>query len=91
MFPVFCVECMGNEFETRKEICLKDYDYSSAGAYFVTVCTKERKNHFWDDVGTTNGRPYDKPCGKPDEGVCVQTNRIFGLARTFLRPHNPQP
>ncbi len=27
----------------RKSIRLKDYDYSSAGAYFVTICTKDRQ------------------------------------------------
>ena len=27
----------------RKSIRLKEYDYSSAGAYFVTICTLERK------------------------------------------------
>ena len=27
----------------RKPIRLKNYDYSSAGAYFITICTKERK------------------------------------------------
>ena len=27
----------------RKPTRLKNYDYSSAGAYFITICTKERK------------------------------------------------
>ena len=27
----------------RKDLRLKHYDYSSAGAYFVTICTKDRK------------------------------------------------
>lgn len=26
----------------RKKNRLKDYDYSSNGAYFVTICTKDR-------------------------------------------------
>ena len=30
----------------RKSIRLKDYDYSSNGAYFITVCTKDKKNLF---------------------------------------------
>ncbi len=50
---------MGNEYETRKEIRLKDYDYSSTGVYFVTVCTKDRENILWEDVGTTIGRPSE--------------------------------
>ena len=28
----------------RKQIRLADYDYSSPGAYFVTICTKDRRN-----------------------------------------------
>ncbi len=27
----------------RKPIRLKDYDYSTPGAYFITICTKDRK------------------------------------------------
>ena len=30
----------------RKSIRLKGYDYTLPGAYFVTVCTKERNNMF---------------------------------------------
>jgi len=30
----------------RKSTRLKDYDYSKSGAYFVTICTKERVNYF---------------------------------------------
>lgn len=48
-----------DELQTRKEIRLKDYDYSSTGVYFVTVCTKDRENILWEDVGTTNGRPSE--------------------------------
>lgn len=57
----------------RKPIRLHDYDYSRSGAYFVTVCTKNKQHLFWDNndkyrpvlsdkngltiVGTANGRP----------------------------------
>ena len=30
----------------RKSIRLKTYDYSQAGIYFITVCTKDRKLFF---------------------------------------------
>ena len=30
----------------RKKIRLKEYDYSSKGIYFITLCTKESKNVF---------------------------------------------
>jgi len=34
------------ELPKRKSIRLKDYDYSHNGAYFITVCTKDRLNLF---------------------------------------------
>ena len=43
----------------RKRNRLKDYDYSACGAYFITICTAERRNYFWDKVGATIGRPQD--------------------------------
>ena len=33
---------MENNF--RKVIRLKDYDYSQSGAYFITICTKDKKS-----------------------------------------------
>lgn len=35
----------------RKPTRLKDYDYSSNGAYFITICTHNRKNLFSKIVG----------------------------------------
>ena len=39
---------MEKELPKRKEIRLKQYDYSSPGAYFITICTENRKNYFWE-------------------------------------------
>jgi len=36
------------ELPKRKQNRLKGYDYASSGAYFITVCAKDRKNIFWD-------------------------------------------
>lgn len=33
-------------FHNRRSIRLKNYDYSSAGLYFITLCTIDRKNIF---------------------------------------------
>ena len=33
----------------RKDIRLDDYDYSRNGAYFVTICTKNKMCIFWDN------------------------------------------
>jgi len=32
-----------HEIHHRRSIRLKDYDYSQAGAYFITICTKEKE------------------------------------------------
>ena len=34
---------MQHKLPKRKPTRLKDYNYSSAGAYFITICTKDRK------------------------------------------------
>ena len=34
----------------RKPNRLKNYDYSSQGAYFITICTKDRMNLFWNKI-----------------------------------------
>lgn len=46
----------------RKNIRLDNYDYKSNGAYFITICTKERKHLFWKeetDVGANCVRPLE--------------------------------
>ena len=32
-----------NELPQRKKLRLQNFDYSSSGAYFITICTKARK------------------------------------------------
>ena len=38
---------MNNNLPKRKKNRLDKYDYSSGGAYFLTICTKDKKNIFW--------------------------------------------
>ena len=45
------------ERPTRKPNRLPEYDYSQNGAYFVTVCTADKNNLFWDTVGAAISRP----------------------------------
>ncbi|MBE7055610.1 MAG: transposase [Ruminococcaceae bacterium] len=45
-------------YPKRKPHRLKNYDYSQSGVYFITICTKDKENVFWD-VGATIGRPYN--------------------------------
>ena len=51
----------------RKKNRLENYDYSSCGAYFITVCTLERRNYFWKNAGAFFECPQDvdlSPYGK---------------------------
>ena len=38
-----------NNLPKRKQIRIEDYDYSTPGAYFITVCTVNREKIFWSD------------------------------------------
>ena len=50
-----------NELPKRKSIRIEDYDYSTPGAYFITVCTANREKIFWDNVGADIIRPENIP------------------------------
>ncbi len=38
------------QFSRRKQNRLQEYDYSTPNAYFITICTKDRKCYFWDKM-----------------------------------------
>lgn len=66
---------MNNQLQ-RKPTRLKDYDYSTLGAYFVTVCTKNRVNYFWHNVGASIARPQDIPLNENGKIVDKAINNI---------------
>ena len=43
----------------RKRNRLENYDYGNAGIYFVTICTKDRKNLFWIDENHIPASPQE--------------------------------
>ncbi|MGM9553290.1 MAG: transposase [Faecousia sp.] len=45
------------ERPTRKPNRLPEYNYSQNGAYFVTICTGDKQNLFWNAVGADIIRP----------------------------------
>lgn len=61
------------ELPKRKPNRLKDYDYSSAGAYFVTICTQGRRCILSDIVGEGLAPPV------------VRLTRYGGLADEQVR------
>ena len=50
------------DYPNRKPVRLTEYDYASPGAYFVTVCTHDRRCILSRiDVGAAISRPQDTP------------------------------
>ena len=49
------------ELPKRNQNRLCDYDYSTAGGYFITICAQNRQKIFWDHVGAIIDRPQDVP------------------------------
>ena len=49
----------------RKNIRLKDYDYSSNGVYFITICTKDRVK-ILSTLSVGDGAPDVPHNGAPD-------------------------
>ena len=49
------------DIHQRKQNRIPNYDYSLCGAYFVTVCTRDRRRILSDIVG--DGFPVPKPIG----------------------------
>ena len=69
------------EYPKRKHIRLKDYDYSQAGAYFLTICAENRALLFSAVVGRGL---LDAPEVRLTEiGRCIQD------AMTYLEEHDP--
>jgi len=49
---------MNDKYQTRKGIRLKEYDYSQAGYYYITVCVKEMQQKLGSVVGAATCCPY---------------------------------
>ena len=39
-----------NEIPKRKQIRIENYDYSTPGKYFITICTANREKIFWNPL-----------------------------------------
>lgn len=92
---IMMVRTMDNELPKRKSIRLKNYDYSTAGAYFVTICVQGRKRILSEFVGPNDsavnttgafhavGEDLDPPGMrlKPIGEVVVE--QLFALEKRF--------
>ena len=53
-----------NELPQRRKNRIEAYDYATCGAYFVTVCTRNREKIFWERVGADIIRPNNVALSK---------------------------
>ncbi len=73
---------MGNNLKTRKALRLPNYDYSTPGAYFITICTHGKQKILSDIVAPIPNMPvgaiHESPvvtlteCGKIVEQTITQ-------------------
>ena len=60
----------------RKPLRLNGYDYSSCGAYFITLCVKDKRRIFWESVGANCVRPDIVPLSRIGEIVSREIQKI---------------
>lgn len=66
--------------QKRKNIRLTGYDYSQNGAYFITVCIKDRLNLLWDGMELVvlderNAGEQCSPLHKTnDDSIAIENN-----------------
>ncbi len=69
-----------NNLPKRKLVRIEDYDYSTPGAYFITVCTADRAKIFWSDRRGELYSPANIPLS--DIGIIVD-NEIQKLNTVY--------
>ena len=68
-------------FHSRKNIRLKDYDYSQNGCYLITVCTENKKFLFGEyNVGAIHESPLRK-----DENRFIILNQRGKIAENIIK------
>lgn len=65
-----------DELPKRKQIRLKDYDYSQNGYYFITICTKDRQQILSD---VRRGGVLLRPMGEIVENEMKQLTQRFKI------------
>ncbi len=67
------------ELPKRKKIRLEGYDYSTCGAYFVTICVADRNALLWN-VGANCVRPHEPSLsniGETIDNEILKLNTIY--------------
>ena len=75
---------------TRKQTRLQNYDYSENGAYFITICTKDRKQTLGQIVGD-GILDVPQSNGIYKDNVYVQLSEVGKIVKQsieYLNEHN---
>ncbi|OGO76569.1 MAG: hypothetical protein A2Y23_05215 [Clostridiales bacterium GWB2_37_7] len=73
---------MEKQLPNRKSLRLKNYDYSRAGYYFVTICTEDKQNLLCDIVGdAAHSIPQFTPTGHMVQQHLQNINMIYDNAK----------
>lgn len=69
---------MEQQFPLRKRNRLSSIKYDEGGAYFITICSKDKANLFWI-AGSENRRPPDclSPAGRIAADRVMRINDIY--------------
>ncbi|MDO4743478.1 MAG: transposase [bacterium] len=67
-----------NNLQKRKSIRIENYDYSTPGAYFITVCVHNRKPILWN-VGAATCRPNLSKIGSMVETAILQIPKHYPM------------
>ena len=70
-----------NELPRRKQIRLKDYNYSQNGYYFITICSKDRQCLFCNILRTNERSPTVWA-----DNICPETNEKDTVGADIIRP-----
>ena len=75
------------ELAKRKPNRLMGYDYAACGAYFITICTKDRRQWFGDVVGDAHIAPHVAltPYG---EIIQKYIRNILGIDKYVIMPNH---
>lgn len=65
-----------NSMQARKPNRLKYYDYSNAGWYYVTICTKDHKVHFGI---VEKDKMISNNCGKSSRRIVAKYSKALPL------------
>ncbi len=79
------------ERPNRKSLRLPDYDYSSKGAYFVTICLQDRQNWFEDEENRLILQQVWDSLPNRFQGITLDSFMIMPDHIHFILWLNPEP